>query len=89
MIRGKRRDRLRAVAPGIVQEDDAAVAALLFDPLENDIGARARPILGIDVLEHDEVIQSRSQSAAVRDRRTTRGWYRRCRAGGRVWSSGR
>ena len=57
MICGKRGDGLRAIAAGIVQEDDAAVAALLFDPLQNDVRSWPRPILGIDILEHDEVIE--------------------------------
>ncbi len=56
MICGKGRDRLRTIAAGVVQEDDAAVVALLFDSLQNHIRAGSRPILGIDVLEDDEVI---------------------------------
>src|SRR5205807_5455097 len=49
--------RLLAVAARVVQQNDAAVMPLLFHSLENDIGARPRPILGIDVLEHDEVTE--------------------------------
>ena len=53
----QRGDRLGAIAAGIVQQNDAAIAALLFDALQNDIGARPRPILRIDIFEDDEVTQ--------------------------------
>ena len=53
----QRFDGLRAIAPGIVQENDASVAALLFDSLQDNVGAGLRPILRIDVFKHDEIIQ--------------------------------
>ena len=50
-------DRLRAVAPRIVQQDYAAIAALLFHALQDDVRARLRPILGIDVFQHHEITE--------------------------------
>ena len=57
MIRGNAATVCDAVAAGIVQENDAAIAALLFDPLQDDIRARPGPILRVDIFEHDEVIE--------------------------------
>src|SRR5262249_39617526 len=51
--------------------DNAAVVSLLFDPLQDDVRAGLCPILRIDVLEDDEVIEvlrnfQRSQFAKLR-----------------------
>src|SRR5439155_3848363 len=48
---------LRAVATGIVQQNNAAIVALLFYALQDDVDARLRPILRIDVLQHNEVTE--------------------------------
>ena len=49
--------RLGTVAARIVQQDDAALAALILDPLHDHIGAGSRPILRIDALQHDGVAE--------------------------------
>src|SRR4029077_2165005 len=54
---GKRGHRLRTISAGIMQQNDAAITALLFHSLNNDVGAWLRPILWVDVFEDDEIIQ--------------------------------
>ncbi len=61
----QRLDGLRAVPAGVVQKDDAAVAALLFDPLEDDIRAGPGPVLGVDVLHDGEIIEVLRDTAAA------------------------
>src|SRR5207249_9643726 len=46
----------RAIASGVVQQNDIAVVALLLYPLQNDIRSRSGPILRVDVLQDDEII---------------------------------
>ena len=48
---------LGTITAGIVQQNDAAVAPLLLYPLQNNVRARLRPILRIDVFENDEIAQ--------------------------------
>ncbi len=80
---------LRAIATRVMQQDDVAVAALLFDSLQNDIGARLRPILRIDILQHNEIaeilrdLQWRQLARLAMDSCPQR------RAAGKVWSNGR
>ena len=50
----QRRDRLRTVAAGVVQQDDAAVATLLLNALENRLRTGQFVILRVDAL-HDRV----------------------------------
>src|SRR5262249_39182168 len=52
----KRLDGLRSIATRIVQQDNAAVAALLFDPLQNHICAGPGPVLRINVLQNYEIV---------------------------------
>ena len=40
-----------------MQQNDTAVTPLLFYPLQNNVRARLRPILRIDVFENDEIAQ--------------------------------
>src|SRR5205807_4016505 len=42
---------LRTVASSVMQQDDATIAPLLFDSLDNNVRAGLRPILGIDVFQ--------------------------------------
>ena len=53
----QRRNRLRTVASRIVQQDDAAISPLLFHPLNDDVLARFRPVLRIDIFQDDQIIQ--------------------------------
>ena len=53
----ERLHRLRAVAPGVVKQNDAAVAPLLLHALHDDVGTGFRPVLRIDVFQNDEVIE--------------------------------
>ena len=53
----KRFDCLRAIPAGIVQQDNAAIAPLLFHALQDDVGARFCPVLRINVLQNDEIIE--------------------------------
>ena len=78
----QRRDRLRAIAAGVVQENNVAVAPLLFDSLENHVRARPRPILRVDVLEHDEVIEVLRDLQRSEFAQSATDWCRRRRAGG-------
>ena len=50
-------DSLRAIATGIVEQDNAAITPLLLHALQDDVGARFCPILRIDVLQHHEIIE--------------------------------
>ena len=52
----KRSDCLGSVTAGVVQKNDTAVVALLLDALKNDVRARSRPILRVDILEHDKIV---------------------------------
>ena len=54
----QRGDCLGTIAAGIVQQNDAAIAALLFYAMNDDVGAGLRPILRIDVFQDDEITQS-------------------------------
>ena len=49
--------RLRSIASGIVQQNDTAVPALLFNPLNNDVRARSGPVLWINILQHHEITE--------------------------------
>ena len=40
-----------------MKQDNAAIVSLLFDPLQDDVRPGLCPILRIDVLEDDEVIE--------------------------------
>ena len=53
----ERLDSLGAVATRVVQQDNAAVAALLFDAPQNNVGARFRPILRIDAFQNDQIVE--------------------------------
>ena len=57
MIFGNALDGLRAVAARVMQQDDAAVAALLLDPLEDHLRSRQRVILGVDALHDRQVVE--------------------------------
>ena len=48
---------LRPVATSIMQQNDAAVATLLFHTPKNDVCSGFRPILWIDTFQNDEVIK--------------------------------
>ena len=85
----KRLDRLGTIAAGIVQQNDAAIAPLLFYALHNNVGTGSRPILRIDILEDGEIAQilrdlQRRQFAQLR-----RTGICRVRADGTAWSARR
>jgi hypothetical protein len=53
----ERFNRLRTVPTCIVQQNDAAIAPLLFHPLQDDVRSGLRPILWVDTLQNDEIIE--------------------------------
>src|SRR5512133_3500864 len=53
----KRFHCLRAIAARIVEEDYIAIVPLLFNPSEDDVCARLRPILRINILKDYEIIK--------------------------------
>src|SRR5947208_4622332 len=53
----KRFNRLRPIPARIVQQNDTAITPLLLHAPQNDVCAGLRPILRVDTLQNDEIIE--------------------------------
>src|SRR6266480_4703904 len=50
-------NRLRAIPACIVQQNDAAITPLLLHAPQNDVRSRLCPVLRVDTLQNDEIIE--------------------------------